>query len=153
MKLARRGLRISQGFDLNVLNRLTVGEAMSTGYEFVRTHTPLGEISAVFQNSTLVDFPVVDDTDRLKGIIPLSDIKPVVFQDDLFTLFIAEDMMSSNPPHIEVDAPLSEALALLAEGDVSTLPVVENEESMKLVGVLTHQGLMVHYHREVQDSS
>jgi CIC family chloride channel protein len=150
LKLARRGLRISQGFDMNVLGKLTAGDAMSTEYEFVRTDTPLGEISALFQNSTLVDFPVVNATDGLKGIIPLSDIKPVVFDHDLYNLLIAEDMMSSDPPYIEADAPLVEALALLAEGDVSTLPLVENSVNMKLVGVLTHQGLMVHYHREIQ---
>ena len=71
---------------------------MSTGYEFVRADTPLGEISALFQHSTLVDFPVVNEADSLKGIIPLSDIKPVVFDDDLYTLLIADDMMSVDPP-------------------------------------------------------
>ena len=91
---------------------------MSTGYEFVRADTPLGEISALFQHSTLVDFPVVNEADSLKGIIPLSDIKPVVFDDDLYTLLIADDMMSVDPPFIEADAPLVEALSLLAEGDV-----------------------------------
>lgn len=153
LKLLRRGLRISQGFDLTVLGKLKVNDAMSTGYEFVRTDTPLGEISALFQHSTLLDFPVVNEADSLKGIIPLSDIKPVVFDDDLYTLLIADDMMSVDPPFIEADAPLVEALSLLAEGDVSTLPVVEDRESMTLVGVLTLQALMVHYHREVQRES
>ena len=82
--------------------------------------------------------------------LSLAEIRPVVMQDDLYSLLIASDMMQPNPPFIETDAPLVDALALFVEGDVSTLPVVENENTMKLVGVLTHRNLMIHYHREIQ---
>jgi CIC family chloride channel protein len=150
LKLARRGLRVSQGFDLSVLESLRVRDAMSQSYDFVNKQTPLGEISAIFQNSNLVDFPIVDEADRLQGIISLAEIRPVVMQDDLYSLLIADDMMQPDPPYIEMDAPILEALGLFAEGDVSTLPVVENDQTMKLVGVLTHQNLTIHYHQEIQ---
>lgn len=150
LKLARRGLRISQGFDLSVLESLRVRDAVSRDYDFVTKQTPLGEISAIFQNSNLVDFPIVDEENRLQGIISLAEIRPVVMQDDLYSLLIADDMMQPDPPFIEMDAPLLEALGLFAEGDVSTLPVVDNARNMKLVGVLTHQSLMIQYHQEIQ---
>jgi chloride channel protein, CIC family len=153
LKLLRRGLRISQGFDLSVLESVTVRDAMSANYDFVTKQTPLGEISAIFQNSNLVDFPIVDEGNILQGIISLSEIRPVVMQDDLYSLLIADDMMQPDPAYIEMDAPILEALGLFAEGDVSTLPVVENDESMKLVGVLTHQSLMIQYHQEIQRRS
>lgn len=153
MKLARRGLRISQGFDLSVLESLRVRDAMSANYDFVTRQTPLGEISAIFQNSNLVDFPIVGEDNKLQGIISLSEIRPVVMQDDLYSLLIADDMMQPDPPHIAMDAPLIEALVLFAEGDVSTLPVVDSESNMKLVGVLTHQSLMIQYHQEIQRRS
>ena len=153
LKLARRGLRISQGFDISVLESLRVEDAMSRDYDFIHKQTPLGEISSIFQYSNLVDFPIVDEDNRLQGIITLSDIRPVMMQDDLYSLLIASDMMLPHSAFIRTDAPLGDALALFAEGDVSTLPVVENEDSMKLVGVLTHQSLMVHYHQEIQRKS
>ncbi len=150
LKLARRGIRVSQGFDLSVLESLRVKDAMSHSYDFVNKQTPLWEISAIFQNSNLVDFPVVDEENILQGIISLAEIRPVVMQDDLYSLLIADDMMQPDPPYIEMDAPLLEALGLFAEGDVSTLPVVDTEENMKLVGVLTHQSLTIQYHQEIQ---
>ena len=153
MKLSRRGLRISQGFDMGLLDTLTVREATSTSYDFITTNTPLGEIAAIFQNSNLVDFPVVDEEDRLQGIISLAEIRSVIMQDDLYTLLIASDMTQPDPPHVEADAPLSQALSIFAEGEVSTLPVVDNGENKKLVGVITHQGLMIHYHRAIQAGS
>lgn len=131
-----------------VLQRL--GHPERTNYDFITKETSLGEISTIFQNSNLVDFPIVDEANQLQGIISLAEIRPVVMQDDLYSLLIASDTMQPNPPFIETEAPLVAALTLFAEGDVSTLPVVENERTMKLVGVLTHRNLMIHHHREIQ---
>jgi CBS domain-containing protein len=73
-----------------------------------------------------------------------------MMQDDLYSLLIASDMMQPDPPYIEIEAPLLDALPLFAEGEISTLPVVESRDNKKLVGVLTHQSLMIHYHQEIQ---
>jgi len=150
LKLARRGLRISQGFDLGVLESLRVEETTSRNYDFITGQTPLGEITSIFQNGTQMDFPVIDEDSRLHGIISLAEIRPVMMQEDLYSLLIAADMMKPDPPFIEVGDCLLDALALFAEGEISTLPVVESQENMKLIGVLTHQSLMVHYHQEIQ---
>jgi CBS domain-containing protein len=42
---------------------------------------------------------------------------------------------------------------MFAEGEVSTLPVVDSEDSTRLVGVLTHHSLIIHYHQEIQKRS
>lgn len=70
MKLARRGLRISQGVDISVLDAVRVRDTMDTQYDFIRVDIPLGEIVSLLQNSDLTDFPVVDEDDRLQGVVP-----------------------------------------------------------------------------------
>ena len=110
LKLARRGLRISQGFDLSVLESLRVEDTMFRNYDFITGQTPLGEITNIFQNGTQMDFPVIDEDDQLQGIISLAEIRPVMMQDDLYSLLIASDMMQPDPPYIEIEAPLLDAL-------------------------------------------
>ncbi len=150
LKLSRRGLRVAQGVDMSVLDSIQVQQAMSTSFDFVEKHTPLGQVATLLQHGESVDFPVVDKVGSLQGVISFQDIRSVMMDTDLYSLLIAADAMNSDSECVEADAPLSRALSVFATGDISSLPVVDDSESRTLVGVITRSNMMSYYHQEIQ---
>lgn len=147
--LSRRGLNITQGVDMTMLDSIRVRDAMSTSADFVRLETPLGEIVSLLQKSDLTDFPVVDEAYRVHGIVSFRDIRGVIMENDLYRLLIAANVIESELPTINQNAPLSEALAMFAESDIYNLPVVQSLTNPVLQGVFTRSQLVRSYHQEL----
>lgn len=132
-----------------MLDSIRVRDAMSTSADFVRLETPLGEIVSLLQQSDLTDFPAVDEAHRVQGVVSFRDIRAVITENDLYTLLIAADVIGSDPPTIDQNAPLFEALAMFAESDIYNLPFVQSLTNPVLQGVITRSQLMRSYHQEL----
>jgi CBS domain-containing protein len=62
-----------------------------------------------------------------------------------------QDVMSRNPATVTPDAPASEAARIMKDEDVGVVPVVESNESRRLVGVVTDRDLAVRLVAEGRD--
>ena len=62
-----------------------------------------------------------------------------------------QDVMTRNPATVTPDAPASEAARIMKTEDVGVVPVVENNESRKLIGVVTDRDLAVRLVAEGRD--
>jgi CBS domain-containing protein len=62
-----------------------------------------------------------------------------------------QDVMTRNPASVTPDAPASEAARIMKTEDVGVVPVVENNESRRLVGVVTDRDLAVRLVAEGRD--
>ena len=121
-----------------LLDTLKVRDAMQKNHDVIDVNCSLGKIATLFQNSSLVDFPVVDGGGQLYGIISLQEIRSVITEDSLYPLLIASEMTKPDPLFILAGSSFTEALSVFADGDASTLPVVDNSQDRKLIGVITH---------------
>ena len=82
--------------------------------------------------------PVVDDEDRLVGVIRLQDLDAVTYDPQLAHLVSAEDLAALNPEEASVPAGagLQEAAAFFARSSLNTAPVVDGEENRRLTGMV-----------------
>lgn len=62
-----------------------------------------------------------------------------------------QDVMTRNPATVTPDTPAREAARIMKNEDVGVVPVVENNESRKLVGVVTDRDLAVRLVAEGRD--
>ena len=62
-----------------------------------------------------------------------------------------QDVMTRDPATVTPDAPAVEAARIMKEEDVGVVPVVENNETRKLVGVVTDRDLAVRLVAEGRD--
>ena len=62
-----------------------------------------------------------------------------------------QDVMTRNPASVTPDAPASEAARIMKNEDVGVVPVVESNESRRLVGVVTDRDLAVRLIAEGRD--
>jgi CIC family chloride channel protein len=92
-------------------------------------------------------FPVVDDRFRLIGILPLPEIRPVIFEESILDLLILRDLVSP-PVSVAPDDSLSEALLKFLETGYGRIPIEDNETGV--IGMLGLEDLLARYHLELQ---
>jgi CBS domain-containing protein len=137
---------------------------MTTDVLTVAPETSISELSKMLENRKIGGVPVVDKSGRLVGVITQSDLverardlelPPAINILDLHIylqipshLFhkvekmlgtTVGDCMTKNPVTVAPDTPIAKVAALMAKQKVHTLPVLEGE---KLVGIIGKMDLV-----------
>jgi CIC family chloride channel protein len=149
LKLSRRGLNISEGKEVNVLKGIQVKDVMNPEVEFVREDLPLGELVDKISTSKYNTFPVVNESSRLTGILSLLDFRDVAFDRNLRDLVVAKELATPEVVTVSPQDNLYDALEKIAVKDFSLLPVVDSNDSSRLIGVLTRRDIIGAYKKAV----
>jgi len=145
-KLARRGLRIHQDYETDILQQVAVAETMDRDVPTVSTKMRIAELAeriakhdpAVSRHQGLF---IVDDEGKLAGLITRGDVLRALDQDSEGVLTVLEagskDLIVAFP-----DEMISEASDKMLRNEIGRLPVVERGDPRKLVGYLGRNGVM-----------
>ncbi len=93
-------------------------------------------------------FPVVDEDIRLVGILSFPDLRAILFEDALSDLIVVGDL-AEKPVAIGLNETLYEALVKFIHSGYGQLPILQDERSRSLAGVLSLEELMEAYHQEM----
>jgi CIC family chloride channel protein len=105
---------------------------------------PLSELQGFVHRSKFNSFPVVEEKDRLIGMLSLSDCQECFTQEGEEAL-TAKDVATYKLVTITKDDSLFRALTRITQGDFSILPVVDKEQPKKLIGVISRRDIMSTY--------
>ena len=146
-KLARRGLRIHQDYETDILQQVAVAETDGSGCAH-RLGQQCG--SPNWRNESRKHDPdvsrhqglfIVDDEGKLAGLITRGDVLRALDQDSEGLLTVLEagskDLVVAFP-----DEMISEASDKMLRNEIGRLPVVERGDPRKLVGYLGRNGVM-----------
>ncbi len=150
LKLSRRGLKIRRGTDISILERIQVREILTEEYGAIHINAPMRDIVELFRNSQFQDFPVLDNKNRFVGMIHFRDIRPVMLDQHLYSLIIANDLLGKNDVTVTPSETLADALVKFSVDDVHELPVVDETNPHNIVGIITRSSLMHRYQQELQ---
>ena len=143
LKLSRRGVRLQQGRDVDVLQRVRVEDVMTRQVVTMHPGNSLEELVKVFLRTNRVAFAVLDDDKRLVGIASLSDLRRV--PEEQRAGMCVGDIMTRSLITAFPDETLDVALRRMGPGDLSRLPVVVRDDPGRLVGVLRRNDLVRAY--------
>jgi CIC family chloride channel protein len=129
MGLARRGIRLDRGRDVEVMSTIIVGEAMQVGEEALPESMNLGDAAEMLGRSRHHGLPVVNEDGLLIGILTVQDI-------DRSTGDTVGDACTREVEVAFPDETLNMALRRMSRRDVGRLPVVARSNPRKLLGVL-----------------
>ncbi|MEZ5979070.1 MAG: chloride channel protein [Planctomycetota bacterium] len=96
-------------------------------------------------------FPVVDSEQHLVGIFSLSDIRRIFLETDVHHLVLVRDFMVDHVVRVSPKDSLNHALRAMNELAVHALPVVAEDDSQRVVGMLTRNNLGAAYHRRLRE--
>ena len=145
-KLARRGLRIHQDYETDILQQVAVAETMDRDVPTVSAKMRIAELAQRIAKhdpdvSRHQGLFIVDDEGKLAGLITRGDVLRALDQDSegLLTVLAAgsKDLVVAFP-----DEMISEASDKMLRNEIGRLPVVERGDPGKLVGYLGRNGVM-----------
>ena len=145
-KLTRRGLRIHQDYEADVLQVVRVAEAMDRNPPTIPATMSIGELAAriarndpeVCRHQALL---VVDEGRHLEGIITRGDVLRALDREPSGVSTVLASS-STNPVVAHQDETLSEAVDKMLRHDVGRLPVVDRANPKLVVGYLGRPNIM-----------
>jgi len=154
-KLARRGLRVHQDYETDVLSQARVVDTMEQELPAISAGTTVGALAeriaqhdpAVARHEALL---ILDDTGELAGIITRGDLLRALDKDSSGAMTVQE----AGGTRLVVTYPdelVSEAAAKMLRNDVGRLPVVDRADHRKVVGYLGRSGVMAARLQRLED--
>jgi H+/Cl- antiporter ClcA len=144
-KLARRGLRVHQDYEADVLTQVSVAETMEKNPPLVAAGTKVGEVAErIARHDPAVaryDALLILDGSQLIGIVTRGDILRSLDKDST-GMTTVEAAGSTKLVVTYPDELLSEAVAKMLHQDVGRLPVVERSDERKAVGYLGRAAIL-----------
>jgi CIC family chloride channel protein len=135
MKLTKRGVNIRSVQDIDLMDSITVGDAMERKVEAIPRATPLTALILKFASREHNGYPVTDDNGLLYGIVTMTDVNNAVIDKNPDLVTVGE-ICQRNVYVIRPDQSLSTALTQFGAHNVARLPVVDPHNPGKLVGML-----------------
>jgi len=132
LPLARKGIKLPKSEDIDLLDTVLVEAVMLPHDGGLHRWNTLADAAEFFDETSHHGAPVLDDTDRLVGIITLSDIRRAGGPSMTGTV---ADAMTNDVITITPDAPVATALARMSSLGVGRVPVVDPNDSNKVVGM------------------
>jgi len=147
MKLIRRGVDMYRGRSLNVLAHMKVKDVMREAGSAVTPDTPLLSLLSTFTANPMDTIFVVDGEQRLRGVINLDDIRPLLNDHAaLDQVLIAFDIMRTTEfPSVRPDHSLDEVMRQLGRYRFE-VPVLDNGV---LMGSIYPEDVIDRYNTEV----
>ncbi len=138
--LARKGIRLERGRDVEVLQGITVGEVMETNIESLHDTDLITHAAEIMTNQHHHGLMVLNAEDQLVGVITLQDLEREQNMEKDKHLMVGEvctrELLVTYP-----DETIGAALRRMGTRDIGRLPVVLHEDPLHLVGVLRRSAI------------
>ncbi len=151
LKIRRRGIDLQQPQFADLLDSVTVGEVMSTDFDAVRADMPITDLMKHLLDTGHHGVPIVDEKNRLIGIVTLSDLQRAASDNASEQNVI--DIATLSPVTCFPDQSIREALEQLRGREVGRIPVVDRVDPNHLLGVLRRENVIAAYSRLLNERS
>jgi len=121
---------------------------MDTHFTSIPVNLAFKNIMLLMEESKETTFPVIDN-DKLYGMLSFQDLRSILTQQALPELIIASDIATRDLITITTDENLNEALQKFGLKDLDMMPVINNNNPSKIIGILRRGDLMVYYNKRL----
>lgn len=136
-------------FIVDVLEGMRVDDVYQKNRKLLLVHegTSLNDIVHQLAETSQRYFPVVDEDEKLIGIFSAEDVRTYLYDDTIWEIANARDVMNTRvitlTPHDDLNAALTQFTAL----NIDELPVVALDDPQKILGVIRRKETIAAYNR------
>jgi CIC family chloride channel protein len=127
---------LRESSQIGIATQKTVGDLMRAPVPPIRETTTFRQIADRFLTSSNNFLPVVDEGERLIGLVALQDLKEYLKAENELSSVIAYDVMRPAPVFLTPNQRLLDTLPILLASEQRNVPVVTSEKQPRLVGAL-----------------
>ncbi len=136
-------------FLVDVLEGIKVHDVPLRQRQTVPESMPLREILRLLPETRQNYFPVVNGENRLAGIFSTDDVRSYLYDESIWQLAVARDIMTTKLVSLAPDDDLNTAMRRFTELNLDELPVLEGADSGKLLGMLRRKDAIAVYNRRL----
>jgi CIC family chloride channel protein len=141
-------------FQIDVLERLTVGEVIDPDQEVVTVSpgTTFAAVLEIVAPSEQHAFPVVTGDGVVEGLFSVTDVRRVMATPEVWSVLVAADLAvaASSMAFLEPDDDLHTAVRRFTAFRHENLPVLSGPPPSRVIGILSHHRVLEAYDREIQ---
>ena len=147
IELARRGELITHNKDKNVLMMMQIDKLIETNFKAISPEMTLEiMLKQAVAKSTRNIFPVLDKEKQFLGIVLMDDIRPVMFEQEMYDKLTVETLMKSAPEIILYSDSMHVVMQKFKESGAWNLPVIKDN---KYLGFISKSKLLTAYRNKL----
>jgi CIC family chloride channel protein len=135
-----------------ILKRITVADALANAtekhFETVTETETLRELLDRFAATKQACFPVVDANQNLVGMVDGRDLRRIIREAGFIDQLIIAKELAVNPPKVTPQEDLYSAVHKMVASQHDELVVVDENDPLKMVGMLSRADLVAAYDRQ-----
>lgn len=143
IELAKKGELITHNKDKNVMMMMQIDKIIEKNFTKIHPEMNLGDMlkKAVSKSKRNI-FPVVDNDNVFLGIVLLDDVRPIMFDIELYNTTLVDDLMKGAPAIIFHDDSTEKVMQKFKESSAWNLPVIKDG---KYLGFISKSKLLSAY--------
>jgi chloride channel protein, CIC family len=117
--------------------------------QLIPQEMPFVEFRHYFSTTTQHYFPVMDSQRRMVGIFSINDVRGVLFAPEIEHLVVMKDIGTSEIIAVTPSEDLNSVLKKFTAKNLDSLPVVEEDDHGRLIGMLNRREVIAFYNSAV----
>ncbi len=139
-------------FMMDILQTMKIGDLRHLIKEVrcVNENMPFSEFKKIFSSTKQHYFPVINHKGDLSGLFSSNDVREVIFTVHIEQLVVMKDIMISELIRTTPFEDLNTVLHKLTQKNIDALPVMEEEGSDHLIGLIYRRDIISHYNHYIK---
>ncbi|MCD6425623.1 MAG: chloride channel protein [Anaerolineales bacterium] len=148
LKLSRRGVHLSRGRDVDILEGVLVKEVMSHDFTVISMNDNLSNLSILLNQTSSHGVVVLDDDGKLFGIVTVSDLRNAISSNSNLGETKVKDVATKRADLLITypNETIGQALYRMGSRGLGRLPVISREDPGQILGLIRRQNIIRAYH-------
>ncbi len=129
----------------NVLESIKVKDLMIKEFITVKQSRSLRNIYKILSESKQTDLLVVNEDNKLSGIITLQVLKTILGENEMSSFLVAGDVASVNLVTTHAEENLNTLMHKIGFKEINTVPVVDDKDDTKIIGIIRRKDVIKAY--------
>jgi len=124
-KLAQKGELITHHKDQAVLTLLKIENVVEKNLLTVQEEASLGDLVKIIARSKRNIFPVINEKNEFLGLVPLDEVREIMFQKEMYDKVFVKDLMVQPPEKVSLNDSMDCVMDKFKKTGLWNLPVIE----------------------------
>ena len=147
--LARQGIHLHEGKEITILNSIKVSEVMDPNTDVLDENMTFSTLLKKIQYGRQQYYPVLDVDRCIRGIVSFQDVKEFMMEQGLEDLVLVSEIMVTDIITVKESDNISQAMEKFSYKDIDVLPVVDDVNPDKFLGMLRHRDIILAYNKKI----
>jgi CIC family chloride channel protein len=148
-ELSQRGLDIHAGSEANILRNLYVRGLVRKEFQQIPESMAVTDFVRYVTNGQHTYFPVVNNSGELTGIVSMQNLRSVLLDREAWPYIVVGELAESDVLTVKGSDSLYDAMKLISSRGIEQVPVVDELNPKKVVGMLTRVDLQNFYQKRL----